>query len=129
MFRRTVLLLAFSAACLALSGPVFAHNGDEVIPGFDKALEARQPILIHVTASWCEVCQAQKPIVARLLAMPEFKAVKKFDVDFDTQKEILARYRVQMQSTMIVYKNGKEVDRQTGETDPVAIESLLREAL
>jgi hypothetical protein len=30
---------------------------------------------------------------------------------------------------MIVYKGGKEVDRKAGETDPVAIEAPLREAL
>lgn len=129
MLRRAFLLLASSAAGLALVGPVLAHNGDEIIPGLDEALEAGLPILIHVTAPWCEVCQAQKPIVARLLGLPDFKAMKKFDVDFDTQKEVLARYHVQMQSTMIVYKGGKEVDRQTGETDPAAIEALLREAL
>ena len=85
--------------------------------------------MIHITAPWCETCQAQKPIVAALLASPDFKNIKKFDVDFDTQKEILARYRVQMQSTMIVYKGGKEVDRQTGQTDPAVIEALLRESL
>jgi thiol-disulfide isomerase/thioredoxin len=109
--------------------PALAHNGDETIPGFDEALKAGGPVMIHVTAPWCEVCQAQKPIVASLLALPDFKDMKKFDVDFDTQKEILARYRVQMQSTMIVYKGGKEVDRQTGQTDPAVIEALLREAL
>lgn len=128
MFRRTFLLLA-SSACLAFAGPVLAQDGDEIIPGFEEALKAGHPILIHVTAPWCEVCQIQKPIVASLLATPDFKAMKKFDVDFDTQKEVLARYRVQMQSTMIVFKDGKEVDRQTGQTDPAAIEALLREAL
>ncbi|MCZ8548170.1 thioredoxin family protein [Mesorhizobium qingshengii] len=113
----------------AAADPVFADSGDETIPGFDEALKAGGPMLIHVTAPWCETCQVQKPIVASLLASPDFKRMKKFDVDFDTQKEILARYRVQMQSTMIVYKGGKEVDRQTGQTDPVAIDALLREAL
>ncbi len=71
----------------------------------------------------------QKPIVAKLLATPDFKAMKKFDVDFDTQKEVLARYRVKMQSTMVVYKDGKEIDRQTGVSDPAAVEALLRKAL
>ena len=128
MFRRAFLLLA-AATGLAFAGQALAHNGDEIIPGFDEALEAGDPILIHVTASWCEVCQIQKPIVASLLSKPDFKSMKKFDVDFDTEKEVLARYRVQMQSTMIVYKGGKEVDRETGETDRAAIETFLREAL
>lgn len=127
MFRRTFLLA--SSACLAFAGPVLAHDGDEIIPGFEEALKAGGPILVHVTAPWCEVCQIQKPIVASLLATPDFRAMKKFDVDFDTQKEVLARYRVQMQSTMIVYKGGNEVGRRAGETDPAAIEALLREGL
>ncbi|RWP80663.1 MAG: thioredoxin [Mesorhizobium sp.] len=129
MQRRQFLIISAAAGIAAAVGPALAHNGDETIPGFDEALKAGEPVLIHVTAPWCEVCQAQKPIVASLLASPDFKNMKKFDVDFDTQKEILARYRVQMQSTMIVYKRGKEVDRQTGQTDPAVIEALLRKAL
>ena len=70
-----------------------------------------------------------EPIVAELLARPVFSQVQEFDVDFDTQKEILARFEVQSQSTMIVLKNGKEVDRQVGQTDPAVIESLLRQVL
>jgi thioredoxin 1 len=129
MQRRHFLILATAAGIAAAVQPALAHNGDETIPGFDEALKAGGPVMIHVTAPWCETCQAQKPIVSSLLASPAFKNMKKFDVDFDTQKEILARYRVQMQSTMIVYKGGKEVDRQTGQTDPAVIEALLREAL
>ncbi|MCA0046215.1 thioredoxin family protein [Mesorhizobium sp. B283B1A] len=129
MQRRHFLILSAAASIAAVVWPALAHNGDETIPGFDEALKAGGPVMIHITAPWCEVCQAQKPIVASLLASPDFKSMKKFDVDFDTQKEILARYRVQMQSTMIVYKGGKEVDRQTGQTDPAVIEALLREAL
>ncbi len=129
MKRRDFLILSIASLVVADVRPASAHNGDEIIPGFDDALKAGGPVMIHVTAPWCEVCQAQKPIVASLLASSDFKNMKKFDVDFDTQKEILARFHVQMQSTMIVYKGGKEVDRQTGQTDPAAIEALLREAL
>ena len=129
MQRRHFLMLSAAAGIAVTVGPAFAHNGDEIIPGFDEALKTGGPVMVHITAPWCETCQAQKPIVAALLASPDFKNMKKFDVDFDTQKEILVRYRVQMQSTMIVYKGGKEVDRQTGQTDPTVIEALLREAL
>jgi thioredoxin 1 len=127
--NRRIFLTSTAMIALAITVPAFAHNGDEIIPGFDKALESGQPILIHVTAPWCEICQAQKPIVADLLSRADFKNMKKFDVDFDTQKEILRRYKVQSQSTMIVYKAGKEVDRQVGQTDPATIEALLREGL
>ena len=129
MQRRHFLILSAAASIAAVVWPALAHNGDETIPGFDEALKAGGPVMIHVTAPWCETCQAQKPIVASLLGSPDFKNMKKFDVDFDSQKEILARYRVQTLSTMIVYKGGKEVYRQAGQTDPAVIEALLRKAL
>lgn len=120
-------MLASAVAALAI--PAFAQSGDQVLPGFDEALATGGPILIHVPAPWCEACQVQKPIVQSLLDSPDFAPMKKFDVDFDTQKEVLRRHNVQQQSTMIVFKDGKEIDRQVGETDPAVIEALLREAL
>ena len=126
MFRRTFLSLVAAAVAVGFTA---AAAGEDTLPGLDEALAAGSPVLIHVTAPWCGVCQAQKPIVAELLARPVFSQVQEFDVDFDTQKEILARFEVQSQSTMIVLKNGKEVDRQVGQTDPAVIESLLRQVL
>ncbi|WP_245290344.1 thioredoxin family protein [Shinella sp. DD12] len=99
------------------------------IPGFADAAKAGSPILVHVTAPWCETCQAQKPIVTELLARPDFEGMKAFEIDFDSQKDILGALRVMSQSTMIVFKDGKEVDRQIGQTDPAVIEALLKEAL
>jgi len=97
--------------------------------GFDEAVAAKSSILVHVTAPWCGTCTIQKPIVAELLAKPEFQNIKLFDVDFDTQKGALESFRVQNQSTMIVFKGDKEVGRDVGQTDPTAIEALLRKSL
>lgn len=48
--RRTVLSAAIALA-VAGSLPARAQNAD-TIPGFDEALTAGDPILIHVTAPW-----------------------------------------------------------------------------
>ncbi len=69
--------------------------------------------------------QAQKPILSDLKAQPRFKDLAVFEVDFDSQKDALRRLNVQQQSTLIVYKGGKEVARSTGETSKAAIEGLL----
>jgi thioredoxin 1 len=125
--RRALLL---SVAALALTASVFA---DDRIPfdqaAFDAAQSAGEPILVHVTADWCEVCQAQKPIVAELTAGPELASMKVFNVDFDSQKDLLRQFRVQFQSTMIVFKGATEVGRSTGETDPAKIQTLLMGAI
>lgn len=126
-FSRRAILSASIA--LALAGTLPAEAQDGTLPGFDEAMASGDPILIHVTATWCEVCQAQKPIVADLLSRPDFASLRKFDVDFDTRKDVLRRFNVQSQSTMIVFKAGQEVDRQVGQTDPAVIEALLRKVV
>lgn len=125
--RRAIL---FSAVSLALIAPVLAVDR---IPfdqaAFDAAQAAGDLILVHVTADWCEVCQAQKPIVADLAASPVLASMKVFNVDFDSQKDLLRAFRVQFQSTMIVFEGSTEVGRSVGETDPVKIQTLLRGAI
>lgn len=96
---------------------------------FTRAQESGKPILVHVVAPWCGTCKAQTPIVARLMAAPDFSGYEAFEVDFDTQKDVLRKFGVQRQSTMIVFKGASEVDRTLGETDPEAIEASLRKAL
>jgi len=96
---------------------------------FDKALASGKSILVHVTAPWCAECKQQKPIVARLAEEPDFKNVIIFDVDFDTQKAALRDLHVQMQSTLLAFKGGKEIARLIGDTRASAIEAVMRMAL
>ena len=42
---------------------------------------------------------------------------------------LLKLLHVQMQSTLIVYNGGEEVDRMTGKTKPTVIEAMMRKAL
>lgn len=126
MYRRTLLSALGAAALLTVATVGFATS---LIPGFDAAAKADVPVLVHVTAPWCETCQAQKPVVSELLARPDFAGMKKFDVDFDSQKDILADLRVTTQSTMILFRGGREIDRQVGQTDPSEIEAFMRKAL
>ncbi|MDW9619216.1 thioredoxin family protein [Sinorhizobium meliloti] len=128
MNRRLFLCTASALLLAVLAGP-FATAADDVVPGFDEAAAAGVPVLVHVTAPWCEVCQAQKPVVAKLVGSGDFASMKKFDVDFDSQKDALQQLRVQSQSTMVLFKNGKEIDRSVGVSDPAEIEAFLRKAL
>lgn len=125
--RRGLLAASIAAALGQPSAASERIPFDQV--AFDAAQAAGEAILVHVTADWCEVCQAQKPIVSDLTNKPALAAMKVFNVDFDTQKDILQEFRVQYQSTLIVFKGKQETGRSTGQTDPVVIEALLMGAL
>ncbi len=127
--RRVVLV---GAAMLALASSTAVHAAAPVPfdqAAYETAREAGKPILIHVTAPWCEVCQMQKPIVSELSGQANFSDMVFLEVDFDTQEDVRQTFGVSTQSTMIVFRGSEEVGRKVGETDPAAIEALLRLAL
>ncbi|MGE8131516.1 thioredoxin domain-containing protein [Methylobacterium sp. NPDC080182] len=134
MSRRHVLaLVGLALAGPALLGIPTAALAGETRPFSDAAFEAAQkggkPVLIAVSAPWCPICRTQKPILAKLAAEPRFKDLQIFDIDFDSQKELLRRLNVRMQSTLIAYKGATEVGRSVGETQPEWIEGLVEKTL
>ncbi|WP_260854791.1 thioredoxin family protein [Mesorhizobium amorphae] len=125
MNRRQFLTIAASTATVAaLPLPSFAATMS--LAEIEAEIAKGGPVLIHVTAPWCGTCKRQKPIVADLLAKPEFKGLRKIDVDFDSQGDVLRKFQVQTQATMLVFKNGKEVDRAVGQTRPEVIAALFK---
>jgi thiol-disulfide isomerase/thioredoxin len=96
---------------------------------FQAAQQAGRPILVHVTAPWCGECKLQKPIVARLSELPEYKDLLIVDVDFDTQKDVLRSFKVRKQSTLIAFRGSKETARSVGVTDQEKINALMKKAL
>jgi thioredoxin 1 len=96
---------------------------------FEAAQAAGKPILVEVHAPWCPICKAQAPILARLKGEPRFKDLVNFLIDFDSQKDLLRKFNVQKQSTLIVFKGRQETGRSTGDTNAGSIEALLGKAI
>jgi len=96
---------------------------------FDAAQAAGKPILVEVTAPWCPTCKVQKPILSGLASKTKFKDVVAFEIDFDSQKDLLHKFGVTTQSTLISFKGSKEVGRSTGDTNASSIEALLDKAV
>ena len=123
-FILSLILLQFLAAGTALAAE---RPFDQA--SFDALQAQGKPILVMVQAGWCPTCRAQKPIVEGLLKTPELASINALRVDFDKQKPVVKAFKVQLQSTLIVFKGRKEVGRSTGETRKDAIAALLMKAI
>ena len=128
--RRRHLLLAAALVAPAFAAAARAATGADYTPAaFAAAQAAGKPILVHINASWCPTCAAQRPILSRLEARPECRDLQVFKVDFDTQKAAVRAFGARMQSTIIAFHGRTETGRLVGETDPKRIAAVVDSAL
>ncbi|MEA3196701.1 MAG: thioredoxin 1 [Gammaproteobacteria bacterium] len=96
---------------------------------FDSMRVAGNPVAVVFHADWCPVCRAQAPLLKELSQTPEFKALTLFVADFDTEQGLKKSLGVTTQSTVVVFKDGKESVRSTGDTQRDRLATLLRHAI
>ncbi|MBU3636072.1 thioredoxin family protein [Polynucleobacter sp. es-MAR-4] len=108
---------------------VFAAGQEFTQANFDTLQAAGKPAIVHVHADWCPTCKSQDAILNPLMKSPEFKGVSFLQVSFDDQKDVLKKFNVANQSTIIVFKGGKEVGRSVGDTKAASIDALAKKSL
>jgi thioredoxin 1 len=130
MTRFRAFIAGLVAVLLVGAVPATAAEWKEFTPeALAQAQSEGKPILVDVFAPWCSVCRAQNPILTQLTREPKYKDLVVLKADFDTQKEQLKPLNVRSQSTLIVFKDGKELDRSVGDTSQLSIEGLLDKTL
>ncbi len=69
--------------------------------------------LLDFNAPWCAPCRAQEPILEKLAA--EYKGKASIAaMNIDKNNEIAGKLGIQSIPTLIVFKNGKEIQRLVG---------------
>jgi thiol-disulfide isomerase/thioredoxin len=126
--------LRFALLCAALvAGLVGTAQAAQHVfwnqAAFASAQNAGKSIIVHVTAPWCPTCAKQRPTIAALENDPKYAQAIIFEVDFDTQKDVLKEMHVSVQSTLIAFKGKTETARATGITDPAEIRALFERSL
>ena len=92
---------------------------------FDAAHKAGRPILIEVNAWWCPVCASQSKTIRSTAIAPAYDKLLVLRINYDKQKSEWQAFGVQKQSTLIVFKDGRELGRVSYETDKAKIQALL----
>ena len=96
---------------------------------FDAARAAGTPVAVVFHADWCPTCRAQAPVLKGLTETQEFKSLTLYIANFDTENALKKSLGVTKQSTVVVFKNGRETARSTGDTQQDNLAALLRHAI
>jgi thioredoxin 1 len=101
------------------------HIREVSADSFDKdVLQSEKAVLVDFWAEWCPPCRMMLPVVEALAAEcgPEAAVVK---LNVDENPSIAQRYSVRGIPTLILFKDGKEVERVVGTASKESLARLI----
>lgn len=91
---------------------------------FAEIINSGKPVLVDFSAEWCGPCKMMKPILEDLKKMVGDKA-QILKVDVDQNPSVSSSYNIQSVPTLILFKEGKPVFRQSGVMTAVQLNALI----
>ena len=93
---------------------------------FDKALSEGKVVVVSSWIKYCTSCASQMKVLEK--AKNDFDNMEYFAFDV-TNKEIAQVFNVQYQTTLLIFKDNKEVYRSIGETTKELIYDALKSSI
>lgn len=92
---------------------------------FSKITDSEIPVLVDFYADWCGPCKMLGPILKQVKdEMGE--TIKIVKIDVDKNQSIASKYQVRGVPTMLLFKNGKQLWRQSGVLQKDAIVQIIK---
>ncbi len=95
---------------------------------FGELISAQTPVLIDFYTDWNEPSLSMHPVIRDVAAALGDKA-KVIKIDVDKNKELAEALRIKGLPTLMIYKAGQMMWRQSGELDANSIISLVQEQI
>jgi len=93
---------------------------------FDKALSDGKVVVVSSWIKYCKSCASQMKVLDR--AKNDYDNIEYFKFDV-TNKEIADFFNIQYQTTLLIFKDNKEVYRSIGETTKELIYDALNSSI
>jgi thioredoxin 1 len=92
---------------------------------FKDIISSKTPVLVDFHAEWCGPCKVQAPILQEVKA--EWgERVRIVKIDVDKNPLVASQYQVQGVPTLILFKEGQSVWRQSGVVPANQLNGILQ---
>tara|TARA_Y100000816_G_scaffold270084_1_gene233555 strand:+ start:160 stop:549 length:390 start_codon:yes stop_codon:yes gene_type:complete len=125
--------LIFIFCIFAFSGNAMEKKTTFNKQNFDKALSEGKIVLVSSWIKYCTSCAGQMKILNKAKKDGELSDIKFNNIEYFsfevTNREIADLLNVQYQTTLLIFKNNKEVYRSVGETTKDLIYKAIKSSI
>ena len=90
----------------------------------EEVLKSEKPVLVDFYADWCGPCKMLSPIVDQVAE--ENEDIKVVKVNVDDAQDLAMKYQVMSIPTLVVIKEGKEINRSVGLIDKNQVINMIK---
>ena len=91
---------------------------------FQDIIAGDTPVLVDFFAEWCGPCKMMKPVLEELKKKMGNKIII-LKIDIDKNISLSSEYRIQSVSTLVLWKQGEIIWRQSGALSLNELEQIL----